>query len=98
MSIKFQVVANARTTLDQLKKVQQEVAKIPQEAFNYFRSVTPIDTGNARRSTSLRGTVIEANYPYAKRLDQGWSDQAKNGMVKPTQDYIRKRVRQITGK
>ncbi len=95
--IKFQVVSNAKTTLDQLKEVKKQVDALPAEAYKYFRSITPIDTGNARRNTSLKGTVIEANYPYAKRLDNGWSQQAKDGMVKPTEEFIRKRVKQITG-
>jgi hypothetical protein len=94
MSVKF----TARTTLDQLKSVQQQVQQLPTEAYNYFRSITPVDTGNARRNTSLNGTVIEGNYPYAKRLDEGWSKQARRGMIKPTQEFIKRRVRQITGR
>lgn len=98
MTIKFQVVANARTTLDQLKSVQQQIQNLPTEAYNYFRSITPVDTGNARNNTTLNGNVIEGNYPYAQRLDQGWSKQARRGMTRPTQEFIKRRVRQITGR
>lgn len=98
MSIKFDVKYSAKTTLDKLKSVQRQLAALPNDAYKYWVSITPIDTGNARRSTSLSGKTIHANYPYADRLDKGWSKQAKNGMIKPTQEFIRKRVKQITGR
>jgi hypothetical protein len=40
--------------------------------------------GNARRKTVLKGNEIQANYPYAKRLEEGYSSQAPNGMTEPT--------------
>lgn len=40
--------------------------------------------GNAKKSTSLKGETIHANYAYATRLDQGWSKQfGGQGMSKP---------------
>lgn len=96
--IKMDVKFNARTTLDKLKTVRQQVQQIPQDAYNYFVSITPIDTGNARRSTRLQGKTIEANYAYAQRLDEGYSKQAKDGMSKPTEKFIRNRIKQITGR
>lgn len=98
MSISFDVKFRATTTLSQLRQVRAQLANLPQEAHKHFVSVTPIDTGNARRNTSLQGKTIHANYPYAKRLDEGWSNQAKRGMIKPTEEFIRRRVKQITGK
>ena len=98
MSIKFDIKFKVDTSLDKLKSIYAQVQALPQDAYNYFVTVTPIDTGNARRSTSLKGKTIEANYAYANRLDKGWSKQAPQGMIKPTQDYINRRVRQIKGK
>jgi hypothetical protein len=98
MSIKFDIKFKLDTSLGKLKSVYNQVQALPQEAYNYFVSVTPIDTGNARSKTSLKGKSIEANYAYADRLDKGWSKQAPQGMVKPTQDYINRRIRQIKGK
>ena len=98
MSIKFDIKFNATGALSDLKKMYQQVQALPQDAYQYFVSITPIDSGNARRSTRLQNKTIQANYPYAKRLDEGWSKQAKNGMVKPTQEFIKKRIKQITGK
>lgn len=67
------------------------------EAHKLFVSKTPIDTGNARNSTKLDGTVIKANYPYAERLDNGWSKQS-SGMTKPTEEFIKKEVKRRAGK
>lgn len=99
MSIKFTISANVTTTLADLKSVRQQLAALPRQAYNHFVAETPIDTGNARRSTRLvGGTTIEAKYPYATRLDNGYSKQSPKGMTKPTQEFIRKRIKQITGK
>lgn len=78
-----------------LKKVQQKLNKVPDEAYKVFVQNTPIRSGNARRNTVKRQNVIEAKYPYAKRLDEGYSKQSPKGMIQPTLDFIRKRVKQI---
>lgn len=79
--------------LDQLEKAL-DPKTLADEAYQYFRSVTPIQSGNARRNTHLRGDEIRADYAYATRLDTGWSRQAPNGMSEPTtkfiQEYIKK--------
>lgn len=69
-----------------LKEIQAAARPeaIAKEVFDYFVSITPIDKGNARRRTKLQGDTIHANYPYATRLDTGYSNQAKDGMSKPT--------------
>ena len=81
-----------------LKGMAKTLAQYPQDAEAKFVALTPIDTGNARSRTRLHGDVIEANYPYAQRLDQGWSKQAPNGMVKPFDAWVRGKVKQIFGK
>lgn len=98
MSIEFKIDSNVKTTLENLRTAMRQLQQLPQDAYKHFVSVTPIDTGNARSQTSLNNKIIQANYPYAERLDKGWSKQAKNGMVKPTEDFIKQRVKQITGK
>jgi hypothetical protein len=45
--------------------------------------------GNARRNTKLQNNNIDANYPYAKRLEEGYSSQAPNGMTEPTIEEVR---------
>ncbi len=67
------------------------------EAYEYFRDITPVRTGNAQRRTRLSGDEIRADYAYAQRLDDGWSRQAPRGMTEPTerfiQDYINKQAK-----
>jgi hypothetical protein len=82
-----------------LKGMQKKLNQYPQDAEVQFVRLTPIRTGNARRHTHLVGNkTIEANYPYATRLDHGWSKQAPNGMTKPFELWMRAKVKQIFGK
>lgn len=78
-----------------LDKIESDLKQLPADATDYFRSITPIDTGNARRSTRLRGTAIDANYPYAVRLNTGWSRQAPDGMTDDTIDWIRDFIKRM---
>lgn len=80
---------NAR--LDQVKEV---VSSLQQGAHEEFVKQTPIRTGNARSKTDLQGNEIQANYPYATRLEkEGWSRQAPEGMSKPTIVWIRDQLK-----
>jgi hypothetical protein len=88
-------VKGVQQVSSKLKKIQQKLDKVPKEAHKVFVANTPIRSGNARRNTSLQKDKIKANYPYAKRLDEGWSKQSPEGMVKPTLEYIRNRIKQI---
>lgn len=96
MSLKFTVTQN--TLPASTRKIQRQLNKLPSEAYDVFRDETPIRTGNARRNTRLRSDTIDANYPYAGRLDDGYSRQSPRGMVEPTTKFLRKRVRQIIGR
>lgn len=69
---------------------EKQLATIQNQAYRYFRDHTPIRSGNARRNTVQRGDAIVAAYPYAGRLDQGYSQQAPDGMTEPTVNYIEK--------
>jgi hypothetical protein len=92
MSISFTVNDNVTTSL---RRIKAKLKLLPQEAYKEFVKDTPIRSGHARRSTKLRGNIINANYPYAKRLDEGYSKQSPNGMTAPTEAFIKKRVKQI---
>jgi inosine-uridine nucleoside N-ribohydrolase len=84
------------TVQGNLKKIQQKLNNLPDEAYDVFVKNTPIRTGNARSKTKLQNKKkIVANYPYAQRLDQGYSKQSPKGMVEPTMNFIRKRIKQI---
>lgn len=67
--------------------------KLLNEAYKFFKDITPIDQGNAKRSTRKRGSdSIHADYAYAGRLNRGWSNQAKTGMSKPTIEHLQKYI------
>lgn len=80
-----------------LNSIQKKLDKLPEEAYQFFKAQTPIRSGNARRNTKFNKNKdeIQANYPYAQRLDDGYSSQAPIGMTKPTEDFIKKRAKQI---
>lgn len=70
--------------------------KLKQQGYLFFKNITPIDTGNARRNTYRNGDDIVANYPYAQRLDNGWSKQFEGkGMTKPTIEYMEQLFEQL---
>lgn len=59
---------------------------------DYMRSITPIRSGNARRRTFADNNTIHAEYPYAKRLDEGWSKQNQIGLIEPTIQYLERYI------
>ena len=69
--------------------------KLKQQGYLYFKSHTPIKTGNARRNTYRNGDDIVGNYPYAQRLDEGYSRQAPRGMTEPTIEYMEQLFEQL---
>ena len=103
MSIELKLggIQKLKNTIDSINK---ELAKLPKEAHKEFVKNTPVRTGNARRNTTFSNNTIRANYPYAGVLDKGrhmttrgmrGSEQAPQGMTKPTVDFIKKRLRDI---
>ncbi len=72
---------------DDLEDLGKDVMK---DAYKFYKQETPIQSGNARNKTKLKGSgkTIDSAYPYAGRLDEGWSKQAPKGMTKPTIDKI----------
>ncbi len=82
-----------------LSRIEKQLKQLPRDAYDFWVAETPKRTGNARRSTSLvNNKTIWANYPYAKRLNEGWSKQSPEGMVEPTTRFITRKLRQILRK
>lgn len=106
------MASNIKNRLDKITNTLNSRV-LAQEAFTFFVDITPINKdpnaknrGNAKRSTRLVNTTIEANYPYAGVLDAGrgyrdgqmrGSEQAPKGMSQPTIDHIRDYIFQKTG-
>ena len=73
-------------------------SKLSQFGHKRFVQHTPIRSGNARRNTTLQGNTIEANYPYAERLEDNYSPQTNGkGIAEPTIQDIRDYIYQQTG-
>lgn len=86
------------------KKIQKKLDRLANDSIDKFKDLTPINTGNAKRNTKLKGDAIEANYPYAEVLDKGrhmtnrgmrGSTQAPKGMSQPFFKWLNKKVKQI---
>lgn len=96
--LKFNIKIDDKIT-PLLKKQEQALKKLPDEAYKFFVQETPIRSGNARRKTTKNGKQIRANYPYAQRLDEGYSKQSPEGMTQPTEEFVLNRFNDImTGK
>lgn len=81
-----------------LTRLQKRLEAVPQGAYKEFVRNTPKATGNARSKTRLRTDTIIADYPYAKRLDKGYSRQAPKGMTEPMLAWLKNTLRQILRK
>lgn len=81
-----------------LGRIVAKLDRLPKEGYEYWKKITPKDTGNAKRRTRLTGHKIRADYDYAVPLDEGHSKQAPRGMWKPTKEYLDKKVRRIMRK
>jgi hypothetical protein len=78
-----------------LARLSRQLEPLARDAHNEFVKVTPIRTGNAKRSTDFGQNSIKANYNYANKLNAGYSRQATDGMTEPTIKYLRSRVQRI---
>ena len=88
MTITFKIDNHLlKSKLSALTNVEAAVAP---QVYRFFVDHTPIKTGNARNHTHLVNNEIIADYPYAERLDNGYSNQAPAGMTAPTEEYAKK--------
>ena len=79
-------------------EAEKVAATLPKEAYDVFRKETPYRSGNAYRNTNLRGSTISADYAYAERLDEGYSQLKPQGMTGPTEKFLQKRIDDLIGK
>lgn len=87
---------DVKKVITESRRQKKMVRDLPRRAIKVFIENTPIDKGFARRNTKLtNGDTIHANYAYADRLDKGHSKQSPDGMVKPTEDWLKKEYRRI---
>ena len=86
------------TISPEIQRIQRELAALPAKAYVEWQKNTPVRTGNARRNTKLSSKTIEAKYPYAQRLDEGYSKKAPKGMSQPTEKFVEQEIKKIMGK
>jgi hypothetical protein len=79
---------------NKIKKAKAIDSMVMPKAYNFFKEITPIKNGNARRNTRLDNqNTIKTNYKYAGVLDSGSSKQAPQGMSQPTTKKIKELVK-----
>jgi hypothetical protein len=88
----MRIKTDIRATTEMLKNAEDVADTLVQRGYEYFRDKTPVRSGNARRNTRRDRDSIVADYMYAERLDQGYSNQAPKGMSDPTIDYIQQQL------
>ena len=92
------LVVNKREVMDMFAKMSVMPEEVMSDAGKYFKQITPRNKGYAQDNTKTKQETITAGYPYAGRLDDGWSKKAPKGMSEPTikeidnliDDYIKK--------
>jgi hypothetical protein len=96
--IRLDIQLDSRRVSSQIAAQTAAMRRLRLRSIDEFRKLTPIDTGRARRSTTLKNnsSVIHADYPYAERLDQNWSRQTRGrGIVAPFIRWWRAAVARI---
>ena len=93
--IKLKIRQTANKISPKVSRISKNLDGVAPKGYKFFKSITPIRTGNARRRTRLQGQTIKGAYDYASRLDEGYSRQAPKGMSAPTIDFLQKLVKGI---
>jgi hypothetical protein len=92
----MKISIDSRDLKDLFKDIESLKPDLLTRAHKFFVAHTPILTGNARRNTVKTDDAIIANYPYAQRLDEGYSKQFEGkGMTGPTLEFLEKEVEKI---
>ena len=81
--------------LDKLDTVAEEVIDL---AYPILKNNTPVRQGNARNRTKQQGLTIKSDYPYADKLNNGWSKQAPKGFTEPTIKFMERFINARVGK
>lgn len=90
MTIKVSIDTKQFTKL--LNELNDMPTSVMKELYPYYISKTPIRGGNARNRTKLNRLNIKSNYPYAGKLDTGWSKQSPDGFTKPSIEKLNQLV------
>ena len=89
---------DARIFDKRMKELQKLPEHLLEEALEFMKENTPSQSNHARDNTVRRGNKIIADYPYAGRLDEGYSQQAPRGFTKPTIEQLQKEANDFVRK
>lgn len=64
------------------------VPLVMDDLFRLIVDATPVRTGYAQSQWKLDGTTISNDCDYISFLEDGWSDQAPDGMVAPALEQL----------
>lgn len=92
---KFKVRKVTNNIEKRIAHLNRQLPKIVDQAYNTFVDETPYKTGNAKSKTRKVRNEIVADYPYANRLNEGYSRQAPDGMTEPTIKEIKNIVKKL---
>ena len=81
---------DARVFDRRMKKLSELPEELLDQALDLVKENTPVQSGYARRNTKKQGNSIVSDYPYADRLNEGYSRQAPDGFTEPTIEQLRK--------
>jgi len=90
-----------KSDFDKLMKDLDDLPEqVMQEAEPVMKKLTPKRSGNARSKTNKQSgkPVLFADYDYAGRLDEGWSNQAPRGFTDQTIDFIDREISRQVGR
>ena len=98
--LKIKVTPSAKMVADQIAKaVSDTVRQVSRDLFAEVKRFTPVKSGRARKGWKFKQKNklhyrIANKVPYINRLDEGYSKQAPNGIVRPAvQEVARKTKR-----
>jgi hypothetical protein len=96
MPVEIRVKFNAKAaTREANVKLQKDFTIMTKDYVGYLRFYSPIRSGLFRRSWksvigNLKAKIFNPQ-PYGPKLEDGWSRQAKDGILKPAQAALDKK-------
>lgn len=85
-------MAGIRLVINTSQLSEEEFTDVCEQLFDFIVELSPVDTGYFASQWDMdisypRCTYINAT-PYASFLDEGWSQQAPDGITGPALDYL----------
>jgi len=75
------------------KRLDRGIEAMSEDLKGYLKDETPVDTGYAKSRWRKRRDSISNDADYIEALEDGWSNQAPKGMVKPAINKLRNKWR-----